>query len=217
VLLSWSSGKDSGFALRELRRDPQVQVAGLLTTVNSNHRRVAMHGVREERLEAQAASLGLPLRKVDLPWPCPNEVYEERMDTALRSAREDGVSGVAFGDLFLEDVRRYREDRLAGTGMELLFPLWGRDTGELAGEMIRSGLRAVLTTVDPRRCPPEFCGRGYDYALLRELPASVDPCGENGEFHTLVRDAPGFGKPIPLRPGPIVERDGFVFADFVRA
>ncbi len=210
--MSWSSGKDSTFALEALRRE--MPVAGLLTTLNARFRRVAMHGVREVLLEAQAESLGLPLYKVDLPWPCPNEVYEERMGEAVRAARERGVTGVAFGDLFLEDVRRYREERMAGTGLEIHFPIWGRDTRELAEEMVESGLRAVLTTVDPRHCPKHFAGRAYDASLLRELPESVDPCGENGEFHTFAWDGPGFRTPVAIRPGPVVERDGFVFADF---
>jgi uncharacterized protein (TIGR00290 family) len=214
VLVAWSSGKDSAFALHVLRAQG-VSVAGLLTTINEAFERVAMHAVRLGLLRAQADAVGLPLMEVRIPWPCPNEAYEAAMAAAMTSARERGITAVAFGDLFLEDVRRYREQRLAGTGLRPLFPLWGRPTRELAGEMIALGQKAVLTCVDPRALPREFAGRAFDAALLRELPAAVDPCGENGEFHSFAWDGPAFRHPVPVRAGEVVERDGFVFAELV--
>jgi uncharacterized protein (TIGR00290 family) len=217
VLLAWSSGKDSAFALHVLREQGDVEVVGLLTTMNTVHDRVAMHAVRRALLEAQAAAVGLPLRTVALPWPCPNDVYEQAMSAAMATAREEGISGVAFGDLFLEDVRGYREERMAGTGLACLFPLWGRDTRSLAREMISSGQRAALTCVDPRALPASFAGRAFDDSLLADLPAGVDPCGENGEFHTFAWTGPAFHHPVPVKAGPVVERDGFVFADLTLA
>lgn len=217
VLLAWSSGKDSAWALHVLRRQREVEVSGLLTTVNETHGRVAMHAVRRELLERQAQAVGLPLTVVPIPSPCPNELYEAAMAGALASARNAGVEGVAFGDLFLEDVRRYREERMAGTGLACLFPLWGRPTAELAQEMIDGGLRAWLTCIDPRRLPSRFAGRAFDAALLAELPPGVDPCGENGEFHSFAWDGPMLREPIEVRPGEVVERDGFVFADLLPA
>ena len=217
VLLSWSSGKDSAWALRALRNNPEVEVTGLLTTINEGVQRVAMHAVRRELLEAQAESVALPLWTVPLPWPCSNEVYEGLMAEVCRKALESGVEAVAFGDLFLRDVREYRERQLAGTGLEPLFPLWERPTGELAREMVCGGLRAILTCVDPRVLDRQFAGREFDEALLRELPSSVDLCGEKGEFHTFVYDGPGFRHPLEVAPGEVVERDGFVFADVVAA
>jgi uncharacterized protein (TIGR00290 family) len=217
VLLSWSSGKDSAWALRALRNNPDVEVTGLLTTINEGAQRVAMHAVRRELLEAQAESVALPLWTVPLPWPCSNEVYEGLMAEVCRKALESGVEAVAFGDLFLRDVREYRERQLAGTGLEPLFPLWERPTGELAREMVSGGLRAILTCVDPRVLDRQFAGRDFDEALLRELPASVDPCGEKGEFHTFVYDGPGFRHPLEVVRGEVVERDGFVFADVMAA
>lgn len=217
VLLAWSSGKDSAWALHVLRRQREVEVSGLLTTVNQTHGRVAMHAVRRELLERQAQAVGLPLTVVPIPSPCPNEVYEAAMGAALASAGEAGVEGVAFGDLFLEEVRRYREERMAGSGLSCLFPLWGRPTAELAREMIGSGLRARLTCVDPRRLLPRFAGRAFDAALLAELPPGVDPCGENGEFHSFAWDGPMFREPVRVQPGEVVERDGFVFADLLPA
>ncbi len=213
VLVSWSSGKDSAWCLHELRREGRWEVAGLLVTVNERFGRVSMHAVREDLLEAQAERAGLPLWKISLPHPCSNEQYGAAMAGAIRRARDEGMSAVAFGDLFLEDVRRYREERLAGTGIEPIFPLWGRPTAELAREMLAGGLRARLTCVDPRHVPRSFAGRRYDAALLAELPPGVDPCGERGEFHTFVHDGPMFRRPIRVRPGGVVERDGFVFAD----
>jgi uncharacterized protein (TIGR00290 family) len=213
ALLCWSSGKDSAWTLKVLRQEGEVEVVGLLTTVNEAHDRVAMHAVRRELLEAQAEAARLPLSIVCIPHPCPNEVYEAAMARALEKARDEGVRVVAFGDLFLEDVRRYRETQLAGTGIRPLFPLWGRPTAELAREMIASGLRARLTCVDPRVMPNELAGCEFDQELLSRLPPGVDPCGENGEFHTFAWDGPMFSRPVPVTSGEIVEREGFVFAD----
>lgn len=213
--LSWSSGKDSTLALAVAREDPGLEVVGLLTTLNHDADRVAMHAVRRELLLAQAEAVGLPVHQVELPWPCSNEDYEELMGAAVASARTDGVTRMVFGDLFLDDVRAYREGALAGTGIEPVFPLWGRPTGELAEEMIARGVRATLTCVDPSRLDASFAGRAFDHALLADLPPDVDPCGENGEFHTFVHDGPGFRAPLPVRPGEVVERDGFVFADLL--
>jgi uncharacterized protein (TIGR00290 family) len=217
VLLAWSSGKDSAWALHVLRRREDVQVVGLLTTLNATHDRVAMHAVRRTLLEAQADAVGLPVRIVPIPSPCPNAVYEAAMERALAEARAAAVEAVAFGDLFLEDVRRYREQRMTGTGLVPLFPLWGRPTAELAREMIAGGQRATLTCVDPRVLPASFAGRAFDGDLLRDLPATVDPCGERGEFHSFAWDGPAFRQPVPVRGGGVVERDGFVFADLLLA
>lgn len=213
--VSWSSGKDSAWALHEVRRRGKLEVTALLTTVNATHSRVAMHAVRESVLEAQAAVAGLPLVKVPIPSPCPNEVYEAAMCEAMARARTQGVTQVVFGDLFLEDVRRYREEKLAGTGIAPVFPLWGRDTAQLAREMIAAGMRAVLTCVDPSKLPRAFAGRGFDAALLAALPAGVDPCGENGEFHTCAVAGPMFAAALDVATGETVERDGFVFTDVV--
>jgi uncharacterized protein (TIGR00290 family) len=215
VVLSWSSGKDSAWALGVLRADPEVEVVGLLTTVNKTHGRVAMHAVREELLHLQVAAVGLPLDAIGLPWPCPNGTYEELMEAAVARLVALGATHMAFGDLFLEDIRVYREERLCGTGLEPLFPLWGRDTTELAREMTdpEKGLEAYLTCVDPEQLSPDFVGRRYDRALLAELPESVDPCGENGEFHSFVTRAPAFQEAVAVTPGEVVERGGFWFAD----
>jgi uncharacterized protein (TIGR00290 family) len=217
VLLAWSSGKDSAWTLHALSSRSDVTVVGLLTTVNAAHDRVAMHAVRRALLEEQARAAGLPLWPVAIPHPCPNEAYEAAMEAALRRARDEGIGAVAFGDLFLEDVRRYRERQMAGSGLDLLFPLWGRPTAALAEEMLDGGLRAFLTCVDPRVLAPEFAGRAFDRALLAELPAGVDPCGENGEFHTFAWDGPMFARPVPVRRGDVVTREGFVFADLLPA
>jgi len=219
ALLAWSSGKDSAWSLHVLReaaaRDSRApRVVGLLTTVNETHGRVAMHAVRRELLAAQAAAAGLPLLEVPIPSPCSNAEYERAMATAMARARGDGIAHVAFGDLFLQDIRRYREEKLAGTGITPLFPLWGRPTRALAEEMLAGGLVAHLTAVDPRQVDARFAGRRFDRALLAELPAAADPCGENGEFHTFVSAGPMLARPIPVLPGEVVERDGFVFADF---
>ena len=189
----------------------------MLTTVNQQAGRVAMHAVRERLLDLQAEAVGLPLLKVQIPSPCSNAEYEHAMAGAMRRAEEQGVDGVAFGDLFLEDVRRYREEKLSGTGIEALFPLWGEDTGRLAREMVRSGVRAYLTCVNPEMLDSSWAGRSFDDRLLDELPDAVDPCGEHGEFHTFVHEGPMFSAPLSVRPGRIVERDGFVFADVVRS
>ncbi len=213
VLLSWSSGKDSAWTLHVLRQDPAVKVESLLTTVNTRFERVAMHAVRTNVLEAQARAVALKLHVVPLPWPCSNEVYEEAMRGACDQALARGVTHVAFGDLFLEDVRAYRVEKLAGTGLEPLFPLWGEPTAALARRMVDGGLEALVTCVDPKKLPAAFAGRRFDHALLDELPAGIDPCAENGEFHTCVLNGPEFREPVPGRLGEVVERDGFVFAD----
>ncbi|HVR70474.1 MAG TPA: ATP-binding protein [Vicinamibacteria bacterium] len=217
VLLAWSSGKDSAWTLHVLRQRRDVEVVGLLTTLSEAHDRVAMHAVRRALLEAQARAAGLPVTLVRIPSPCTNAEYEAAMGAALASARADGVRGVAFGDLFLEDVRRYREGQMAATGLEPVFPLWQRPTDTLAREMLAGGLRATLTCVDPRTLAPSFAGRAFDASLLGDLPPGVDPCGENGEFHTFAWDGPMFREPVPVRGGEVVERDGFVFADLLAA
>lgn len=211
--VSWSSGKDSTLALAAARQDPSLHVVGLLTTVNEAADRVAMHAVRRTLLHAQADALGLPLHEVLIPSPCPNETYAARMEAAVAQAVAAGVTRMVFGDLYLEDVRAYREEMLAPTPITPVFPLWGRPTAELAEELVRRGTRAVLTCVDPRQLDGSFAGRAYDAALLEDLPDSVDPCGENGEFHTFVHDDPMFASPIDVRPGEVVDREGFVFAD----
>lgn len=210
VLLSWSSGKDSAWALHVLRQDPDVELVGLLTTFNEAANRVAMHAVRRDVVDAQANAAGLPLWPVHIPSPCPNEIYEERMRAAMADARATGVTHVAFGDLFLEDVRRYREERLAPTGIGAIFPLWGRPTAELAREMIDGGLRATLTCVDPKQLDKSFAGRQFEETTF---PESVDPCGERGEFHSCVTAGPMFSAPIATATGEVLERDGFVFCD----
>ncbi|MBI4566055.1 MAG: adenine nucleotide alpha hydrolase [Planctomycetes bacterium] len=216
VLLSWSSGKDSAWSLHVLRRMREVEVVGLLTTVNETHRRVAMHAVREELLEAQAVAAGIPLWKVPIPHPCSNERYEAEMRKVVARALEEGISAVAFGDLFLEDVRGYRVKMLQGTGIEPLFPIWGIPTGVLAREMVAGGMRARVTCIDPTVLSPEFAGRDFDASFLDDLPATVDPCGERGEFHTFAYAGPMFARPIPIRSGAVVRRDGFVFADLLQ-
>jgi uncharacterized protein (TIGR00290 family) len=215
ALLSWSSGKDSAWTLHVLRVRGEVDVVGLLTTVNVVHDRVAMHAVRTELLRSQAEAAGVPLWPVAIPSPCANAEYESAMAGAVARARDAGITVMAFGDLFLEDIRRYREERLSGTGLRPIFPIWGASTGSLAREMIAGGLRARLTCVDPKQLAPSFAGREFDVALLDELPASVDPCGERGEFHTFAYDGPMLRHPVVVQAGEIVERDGFVFADLV--
>ena len=213
VLLSWSSGKDSAWALGRLLRDPGLHVAGLLTTINESANRVAMHAVRRDLLEAQAEAVGLPLWTIPLPAPCSNDEYERIMEGVCRRAVAEGIEAIAFGDLFLADVREYRERQLQGTGLEPLFPVWGLPTTQLAAEMIAAGLRAKITCVDPRKLDRALAGREFDASFLADLPADADPCGENGEFHSFVYNAPEFGEPLLVRLGEIVERDGFVFAD----
>jgi uncharacterized protein (TIGR00290 family) len=213
--MSWSTGKDSAFALWEARKSAEFEIVALLTTVTTTFGRVSMHGVREELLDQQAAFLGLPCWKVPIPSPCPNATYEREMAAVLTKAQAVGVTHVIFGDLFLEDLRRYREAKLAEIGMTAVFPLWHRNTSILAREMIASGLSAIITAVDPRVLEKSFAGRSFDAALLRDLPASVDPCGENGEFHSFAWAGPMFEKPILVEVGEVVERDGFVFADVI--
>lgn len=215
LLLSWSSGKDSAWTLHVLRAQDRYDVVGLVTTVNENFSRVAMHGVREELLAVQVDAAGAPLWRVPLPHPCPSAEYEQRMRALIARATATGVTHMAFGDLFLEDIRAYRIKQLTGTGIAPVFPLWGRGTMELAREMVRAGLRAKLSCVDPRHLPREFAGRTFDDSLLDELPASIDPCGENGEFHSFCCAGPMFRQPIAVQTGEVVERDGFVFADLV--
>ena len=215
VVFSWSAGKDSAFGLWTLLRDQGFEVRALLTTLTERYERVSMSGVREALLDRQAGALGLPLIKVWIPPQCSNEVYESRMASTLASAEFDGIDHVAFADLFLEDVRAYREGRLAEAGKQGIFPIWGRDTAVLAREMIASGLRAIVVCVDPRALDRSFAGRAFDEGLLADLPEGIDPCGEKGEFHTFVHDGPLFRAPIPCRTGEIVTRDGFFFCDVV--
>ena len=213
TLLSWSSGKDSAWTLHVLRKDPAIELCGLVTTLNTEFDRVAMHGVRRAVLEAQAAAAGLPLWIVPLPWPCSNEIYEERMAEVCRRAVAERIDAFAFGDLFLEDVRAYREKNLAPTGLEPIFPLWQIPTDALARDMIAGGLRARLSCVDTKKLPASFAGREFDEDLLRDFPPGIDPCAERGEFHTCVYAGPMFSKPLSLQTGEIVTRDGFTFAD----
>jgi uncharacterized protein (TIGR00290 family) len=214
-MVSWSSGKDSAWMVHVLRQRAGFELAGMLTTVNEVYQRVAMHAVRVELLEAQAAALGLPLRQIPIPSPCPNDVYERAMGAAVQRAVDDGFTHIAFGDLFLEDIRRYREERLTGSGLTPIFPLFGMETPALAREMVGNGLRARLTCVNPAVLDRRFAGREFDSALLDDLPGSVDPCGERGEFHSFAYAGPMFSRPIPIRSGEVVERDGFVFQDLV--
>ncbi len=217
TLVCWSSGKDSAWLVHVLRATPDVEIGGLLTTINEPAQRVAMHAVRVDLLQAQAEAMALPLRTVPIPSPCPNEIYERAMAAAVAAAVADGFTHIAFGDLFLEDIRRYREERLAGSGLAPVFPLFGVDTPSLAREMVRSGLGARLTCVDPRVLDRTFAGREFDAALLADLPDGIDPCGERGEFHTFAWRGPMFSRPIEVALGEVVERDGFVFADLTAA
>ena len=213
-MLSWSSGKDSAWTLHVLRQRTDIEIVGLLTTLNAEFERVAMHGTRLSVLEAQAGAAQLPLWVIPLPWPCSNEQYERRIAEACDRAIREHVDAIAFGDLFLADVRSYRERQLKATGLKPLFPLWELPTEDLARTMIEGGLRARITCVDTKQLPAEFAGREFDAKLLRDLPSGADPCGERGEFHTCVYDGPMFAEPLALEAGEIVERDGFVFADF---
>ena len=217
ALLSWSSGKDSAWALHVLRAAAEYDLVGLVTTINDSANRVAMHAVRADLLAAQAEAVGLSLWPVPIPSPCSNAQYEAAMTVLLQRARQAGVSVCAFGDLFLTDIRAYREHQLAGSGVAPIFPLWQRPTAVLARDMLVGGLRAVLTCVDPRQLPANFAGREFDQQLLQELPASTDPCGENGEFHTFAYAGPMFRHPLAVAVGAVVERDGFVFADVLPA
>jgi len=215
LLMSWSGGKDSSLALYEILRSGNYRVKALLTTVTEGFDRVSMHGVRRTLLQAQADSIGLPLEEVWIPKDSSNEVYEARMRAVLLKYKAQGVRSVAFGDLFLRDIRDYREAKLGLVDMRGIFPIWGRDTHKLPDEMITLGFRATLCCVDPRKLGKEFCGREFDRALLESLPPGVDPCGENGEFHTFVRAGPIFKKEIAITKGEVVLRDGFYFADLL--
>ncbi len=217
VFLSWSSGKDSAWALHVLRQQPDLEIVGLITTINSAFDRVAMHSTRHSLVEMQAAAAGLPLIPVPLPWPCSNADYECAMKSVCDQAVAQGVKAIAFGDLFLADIRAYRERQLANTGLEPLFPLWQIPTDELARQMIGSGLRARIVCLNPKALDSDFAGRDFDEQLLHDLPESVDPCGENGEFHTFAYAGPMFSQPIPITSGERVERDGFWFADLLPA
>jgi uncharacterized protein (TIGR00290 family) len=217
ILLSWSSGKDSAWSLHVLRQQSEYEIAGLLTTFNEAADRVAMHGVRRSLVEQQAAAAGLPLWSIPLPWPCSNEQYEGLMTKACGKAVAEGIEAIAFGDLFLEDVRAYRVKQMAGTGLEPLFPVWGEPTDRLAREMVASGLKAILTCVDTRKLNADFAGRRFDANLLAGLPSGIDPCGENGEFHSFVYAGPMFNSEIDVTAGETVVRDQFAFADLIPA
>jgi uncharacterized protein (TIGR00290 family) len=217
ALIAWSSGKDSAWALHEARRGGDYEIVAALTTVTDTFARVSMHGVREELLQAQLAAAQLPSIVVRIPFPCPNDIYEQKMAAALAQTKAEGVTHVIFGDLFLEDVRAYREEKLAQAGMTAVFPLWRRPTGALAREMISAGVEAHLATVDLAKLPSSFAGRRYDDALLADLPRDADPCGENGEFHSFVAAGPMFTRRIPVSVGERVTRDGFAYADLLSA
>lgn len=215
AFVSWSSGKDSAFALWKARRLGLAEIVGIITTVNEVYDRVAMHGVRDSLLNRQIAALGLPCIKVPIPSPCTNEIYEARMAEAVEQIKALGVCHMVFGDLFLENLRAYREEKLAGIGMQAIFPLWGRNTSSLAQEMLASGVVAHLVCIDPQKLDKSFAGRRFDKTLLEDLPPDIDPCGENGEFHTVVSAGPMFNAPIAINVAEIVEREGFVFADIL--
>lgn len=217
VLMTWSGGKDSSLALEATLKDPELHVEALVTTVTDGYERISMHGVRVELLQAQAQAIGVPLELVRIPINCSDETYRARMEEMLTAHRERGVKRCIFGDLFLEDIREYREKNLAEVGMRGIYPIWRRDTAELAREFVAKGFRAVLTTVDPKQLDPSFCGRDFDASLLDDLPSKVDPCGENGEFHTFVHNGPIFSRPVALEKGEVVERDGFWFCDLLPA
>ena len=213
TLLSWSSGKDSAWTLHTLQQQPNIEVVGLFCTINQTFDRVAMHAVKTQLVKQQAHQAGLPLHIIPIPYPCDNGEYEQAMGRFIDEAKRLEIECFAFGDLFLEDVRSYREEKMQGTGITPIFPLWGKPTSELSREMIDNGLKTVITCVDPKKLPAEFAGREFDHGFLDELPQSVDPCGENGEFHSFVFAGPMFQKPFDINVGEIVERDGFVFAD----
>ena len=215
VIVSWSSGKDSAMALHKILESNEFEILAILTTVSDKFRRVSMHGVREALLDQQADSIGISVEKVRIPYPCPNEVYEQKMGELLRNYKLKGVSQVVFGDLFLEDIRRYREEKLRQIGVTPVFPLWKENTEELAKTIIRVGFKAIVTCVDPKKLHPKFAGRYFDEMFLSEIPVNVDPCGENGEFHTFVFDGPIFRNRIEITVGDRVFRDGFQFVDLV--
>jgi uncharacterized protein (TIGR00290 family) len=215
TVLSWSGGKDSALALHALLMDPGIDLRAILTTITDGYDRVSMHGVRTELVSAQAAAIGLPLWTCRIPQRATNEQYERAMTDSLRVMYRDGIRSIAFGDLFLADVRAYRERLVAGTGLQPIFPLWGKPTAQLSREFVRCGFKAVLVCVDPRQLDVSHCGSEYDARLIAELPSTADPCGENGEFHTFVYDAPMFARPIATQRGMVVEREGFVFCDLL--
>ena len=215
VIVGWSGGKDSALALHAALRDPAIRIHALLTTVTESYERISMHGVRVELLEKQAAALGLPLKQVRIPAQCSNADYERAMESALLTFKEEGVRRCIFGDLFLEDIREYRDANLAKVSMRAIYPVWGLETAQLARDFVEQGFRAVLVCVDPKQLDASFCGRDFDHALLDDLPSAVDPCGENGEFHTFVYDGPIFDTRVQVRTGDIVERDGFWFCDLL--
>lgn len=217
ALIAWSSGKDSAWALYETRRAGGFEIVGALTTVTDTFRRVSMHGVREELLRAQLDAAGLQAVVIHIPFPCSNELYEQKMGTAMMAARASGVTHIVFGDLFLEDVRAYRERQLAGTGITPVFPLWGRPTSGLAQQMIDAGVEAYICTVDLRNIPAAFVGRRFDSTLISALPVDTDPCGENGEFHSFVTGGPMLSRKIAVKAGETVTRDGFAYMDFLPA
>ena len=213
ILMSWSSGKDSAWALYKLQQDPEIDIDGLFCTVNIEFNRVAMHAVRVELLQQQAKFIGLPLKIIEIPYPCSNDLYEEIMAQFVEDAKKTNIEHFAFGDLYLEDVRNYREEKLNGSGIKPIFPIWGIPTDQLSRQMIRSGIKAVITCVDPKQIPEEFIGREYDDSFLNDLPEGVDPCGEKGEFHSFVFDGPMFKKHMEISLGNVVHRDGFIFID----
>ncbi|MBX3535790.1 MAG: adenine nucleotide alpha hydrolase [Xanthobacteraceae bacterium] len=215
ALISWSSGKDAAWALHRARQAGEYEIVGALTTITENFDRVSMHGVRRELLDAQLRAANLPLLPVTIPSPCPNEIYEARMGEAIAAARANGVTKIVFGDLYLEDIRAYREEKLRGSGIEPVFPLWKIPTSQLAREMIASGLQARVACLDPKKMPRDLAGKEFDEELLTALPPNVDPCAENGEFHTCVTGGPMFSKNLEVKTGEVVERDGFVFADLM--
>ena len=213
ALMSWSSGKDSAWALHKLQQNPEIELVGLFCTVNKEFDRVAMHGVRVELLQKQAESIGLPLEIIEIPYPCSNAEYEKIMGQFVERVKNDNIEYFAFGDLFLEDVRNYREEKLKGSGIKPVFPIWGMPTDKLSREMISSGLRTVITCINPKQTPKEFVGKEFDEDFLDSLPGTIDPCGENGEFHSFVYDGPMFKDKIEIFVGDIIHRDDFVFAD----
>jgi uncharacterized protein (TIGR00290 family) len=213
TLMSWSSGKDSAWALHKLQQNPEINLVGLFCTINKTFNRVAMHAVRTELLQQQAKSIGLHLEIIEIPYPCSNEAYEETMALFVEKAKKENIEYFAFGDLFLEDVRNYRAEKLKGTEIEPIFPLWGIPTEKLSREMISSGLRSVITCIDPKQIPSDFVGKEYNESFLNDIPEGVDPCGENGEFHSFVFDGPIFREPIEISLGEVIHRDGFVFVD----
>ncbi len=215
ALMSWSSGKDSAWALYQLQQNPEIDLVGLFCTVNKAFDRVAMHGVRVALLQKQAESMGLPLEIIEIPYPCSNEEYEKIMGRFVERAKSGEIAYFAFGDLFLEDIRKYREEKLKDSGIKPLFPIWGVPTDKLARDMISGGLRTIITCIDPKQTPEEFAGREFDERFLDSLPETIDPCGENGEFHSFVFDGPMFKEPVEIVLGDIVRRDGFVFADIL--